>query len=89
LDFSDLNHLVIDECDRLLSLGFVADLLKIRSFLPRPTRVGDRKVTFQTLMFTATLVPEIHQIVLKFASKHELIDLNRDMSPNKNSRPEF
>jgi len=25
LDFSDLKHLVLDECDRLLSLGFVAE----------------------------------------------------------------
>jgi len=62
-------------------------VLKIRSYLPRPKRVGDKKVSFQTLMFTATLVPEVHQIVLKFASRHELVDLNRDMAPNKNSWP--
>ena len=53
--------------------------------MPRPKKVGDQKVNFQTLMFTATLVPEVHQIVLKFASRHELVDLNRDMAPNKNS----
>ena len=52
--------------------------------MPRPKQVGDKKVSFQTLMFTATLVPEVHQIVLKFASRHELVDLNRDMAPNKN-----
>jgi len=33
LDFSDLKHLVFDECDRLLSLGFVADGNKLIIFV--------------------------------------------------------
>ena len=51
-----LKHLILDEADRMLDMGFVNDLLKIVSFLPK-----DR----QTLMFSATMPGKIR----KFASK--------------------
>ncbi len=53
---SKLKHLILDEADRMLDMGFVNDLLKIVSFLPK-----DR----QTLMFSATMPPKIK----KFASR--------------------
>jgi len=65
-------------------------VLSIRTFLPKPQKViGDRKESFQTLLFTATLVPEVHQFLLTFAPRHELVDLNREMASNKNSVPPF
>ena len=53
---SQLKHLILDEADRMLDMGFVNDLLKIVSFLPK-----DR----QTLMFSATMPPKIK----KFAAR--------------------
>ncbi len=53
---SKLKHLILDEADRMLDMGFVNDLLKIVSFLPK-----DR----QTLMFSATMPPKIK----KFAAR--------------------
>jgi len=51
-----LKHLILDEADRMLDMGFVNDLLKIVSFLPKKR---------QTLMFSATMPPKIR----KFASR--------------------
>lgn len=53
---SQLKHLILDEADRMLDMGFVNDLLKIVSFLPKKR---------QTLMFSATMPPKIR----KFASR--------------------
>lgn len=61
--------------------------MAIRTHLPKPKKIGQKKEAVQTMMFTATLVPQVHQMVLTFAPRHELLDLNRDMSPNKNSQP--
>ncbi len=53
---SKLKHLILDEADRMLDMGFVNDLLKIVSFLPKKR---------QTLMFSATMPTKIR----KFASR--------------------
>jgi superfamily II DNA/RNA helicase len=54
---TDIRLLVIDECDRMLDMGFIPDIERIVSKL-RPTR--------QTLMFSATLPPEIRRLAEKF-----------------------
>jgi len=46
VNFGNLRHLVLDEADRMLDIGFQDDLLKIVSFLPEKR---------QTLMFSATM----------------------------------
>lgn len=50
LDFSDLRHLVLDEADRMLDMGFYDDLVRIISGLPKQR---------QTLCFSATMPPKI------------------------------
>ncbi|RYD51324.1 MAG: DEAD/DEAH box helicase [Sphingobacteriales bacterium] len=50
LDFSTIRHLVLDEADRMLDMGFYEDLIRIVSALPK-----DR----QTLLFSATMAPKI------------------------------
>ena len=54
---TDIRLLVIDECDRMLDMGFIPDIERIVSRLPR---------TRQTLMFSATLPPEIRRLADQF-----------------------
>jgi superfamily II DNA/RNA helicase len=54
---TDIRCLIIDECDRMLDMGFIPDIERIVSKL-RPNR--------QTLMFSATLPPEIRRLADQF-----------------------
>ncbi|MEO0733812.1 MAG: DEAD/DEAH box helicase, partial [Bacteroidota bacterium] len=52
-DLSEVRHLVLDEADRMLDMGFVNDMLKIIDMLP--------KENLQTLFFSATMPPKIRK----------------------------
>jgi superfamily II DNA/RNA helicase len=54
--FEKLQHLILDEADRMLDMGFSDDLNKIISFLPKER---------QTLMFSATMPPKIRDLARK------------------------
>jgi superfamily II DNA/RNA helicase len=55
-NFENLEHLILDEADRMMDMGFVDDILYIISKLP-PKR--------QNLMFSATMAPKIRDIMKK------------------------
>lgn len=51
--FDKIEHLVLDEADRMLDIGFHDDIMKIISYLPKKR---------QTLMFSATMPPKIRTL---------------------------
>jgi len=64
--FDDLKHLILDEADRMLDMGFYEDIMKIVSYLPKHR---------QTLMFSATMPPRIRQLAASILINPEQINI--------------
>lgn len=54
--FDKIKHLILDEADRMLDIGFYDDILRILSYIPEER---------QTLMFSATMPPKIKDLAAK------------------------
>jgi ATP-dependent RNA helicase RhlE len=66
LKLDQLQHLVLDEADRMLDMGFYDDIMKIISFLPEKR---------QTVMFSATMPPKIRTLAAKLLHHPEQISI--------------
>jgi ATP-dependent RNA helicase RhlE len=66
IDLSTLEHLILDEADRMMDMGFSDDILKIVNYLPQNR---------QTVLFSATMPPKIRQFSMKFLRNPEEISL--------------
>jgi len=66
VDMSHLKHLILDEADRMLDMGFNDDIMRILTFLP---------ATRQTLMFSATMPPKIRTLAKAILKNPEQINI--------------
>jgi ATP-dependent RNA helicase RhlE len=67
IQFNKIEHLILDEADRMLDMGFSEDILKIVNYLPK-----DR----QTVLFSATMPPKIRQFSKQLLRDPEEISLS-------------
>lgn len=73
LDFTQIKHVVFDEADQLLDMGFVPAIRAIVSHLP------ERR---QTMMFSATLPVEIQELAHQLLLRPERIQADETTTPD-------
>ena len=71
----DLNTLIIDEVDEMLNLGFRTQLRNIVDLIPEKR---------QNLMFSATMIPELEDVIHRFTELYEKIEAAPSGAPLEN-----
>ena len=74
IDLSKVRYLVLDEADRMLDMGFIDDVKRIMSRCPKER---------QTLLFSATLHPEIVYISQNFMADPVEVSVDSYVDPSK------
>jgi superfamily II DNA/RNA helicase len=77
---NQVEYVVLDEADRMLDIGFLPDLQRILSFLPK---------TRQTLLFSATFSPEIKKLAQSYLQDPVLVEVARPNATATNVEQRF
>ncbi|UCD49312.1 MAG: DEAD/DEAH box helicase [Phycisphaerales bacterium] len=72
VDLGSIEVLVLDEADRMLDMGFIRDVRKIVAALPRKR---------QTMLFSATISPEVKTISDGLQKAPKMIQIGRRQNP--------
>ena len=73
VDLSNIETLVLDEADRMLDMGFIREVKRIFTFLPRSGR--------QNLLFSATFSPEIKALTKEILHRPKIIQIAKENTP--------
>ena len=63
---NNIRHLVLDEADRMLDMGFIDDIRQILGYIPKKR---------QTMMFSATMAPEIRKLANSILVEPQMISI--------------
>jgi ATP-dependent RNA helicase DeaD len=66
IDFSKITHIILDEADEMLNMGFIDDVIEIMKSTNKNKR---------TLLFSATMPRQILQLAEKFMGKYKLVEI--------------
>ncbi len=79
-NLSQVEYVVLDEADRMLDIGFLPDLQRILSYLPKQR---------QTLLFSATFSPEIKKLAQSYLQDPILVETARPNATATNVEQRF
>ena len=77
---NQVEYVVLDEADRMLDIGFLPDLQRILSYLPKAR---------QTLLFSATFSPEIRRLAESYLQDPILVEVARPNATATNVEQRF
>jgi len=77
---NQVEYVVLDEADRMLDIGFLPDLQRILSYLPKAR---------QTLLFSATFSPEIKKLANSYLQDPVLVEVARPNATATNVEQRF
>jgi len=79
-NLSQVEYVVLDEADRMLDIGFLPDLQRILSFLPKQR---------QTLLFSATFSTDIKKLAQSYLQEPVLVEVARPNATATNVEQRF
>jgi superfamily II DNA/RNA helicase len=77
---NQVEYVVLDEADRMLDIGFLPDLQRILSYLPKQR---------QTLLFSATFSPEIRRLAESYLQDPIMVEVARPNATASNVEQHF